>query len=176
MQESKIWKMRKGHPAGNKVSSRPAKKRLVSWLSGKEFVSGPAGQRLKSRAGWIGLSVANGSPPLRRFFEINYVSREQWHGIGTCKLVTLFNVIHQLQWKISFDFANCLESFFSRCGVLEDVFGFEDTVWSRGPWHHSSSPWPYTYKILESVQALDLRTALFFNWLKKITKERQHYC
>ena len=33
------------------------------------FVSGVGGMRFKSRAGQIGFSVANGSPPLKQFFE-----------------------------------------------------------------------------------------------------------
>ena len=37
------------------------------WLSGYTFVSGAGGLRFKSRAGQIGQSVANGSPPLRNF-------------------------------------------------------------------------------------------------------------
>ena len=41
----------------------------ASWSSGNAFVSGAVGQRFKSRAGQIGPSVANGSPPQRHFFE-----------------------------------------------------------------------------------------------------------
>ena len=44
------------------------------WLSGNAFVSGAEGLRFKSLAGQIGHSVANGSPPLRHFFERSYVA------------------------------------------------------------------------------------------------------
>ena len=36
----------------------------TSWSSGNAFVSGAGDLRFKSRAGQIGHSVANGSPPL----------------------------------------------------------------------------------------------------------------
>ena len=41
----------------------------ASWLSGNAFVSGAWGPRLRSRAGQIGASVDNGSPPLGHFFK-----------------------------------------------------------------------------------------------------------
>ena len=50
---------------------------LASWSSGNAFVSGAGGLRFKSRAGQIGRSVAIGSPPLRHFFERNYVALAQ---------------------------------------------------------------------------------------------------
>ena len=40
-----------------------------SWSSGNKFVFGAGGLRFKSRAGQIEHSVANGSPPLRHFFQ-----------------------------------------------------------------------------------------------------------
>ena len=49
----------------------------ASWSSGNAFVSGAGGLRFKSRAGQIGHSVANGSPPLRHFFERSCVARAQ---------------------------------------------------------------------------------------------------
>ena len=58
---------------GTKISATgPA-----SWSSGKAFVSGAGGLRFKSRVGQIGHSVANGSPPLRHFFEGSCVARAQ---------------------------------------------------------------------------------------------------
>ena len=41
----------------------------ANWLSDNAFVYGSGRLRFKSRAGQIGHSVANGSPPLRYFFE-----------------------------------------------------------------------------------------------------------
>ena len=55
-----------------KIAGGPA-----SWSSGNAFVSGAGGLRFKSRAGQIGHSVANGSPPLRDFFERSCVARAQ---------------------------------------------------------------------------------------------------
>ena len=49
----------------------------ASWSSGNAFVSGAGGLRFKSQNGQIGHSVANGSPPLRHFFERSCVAREQ---------------------------------------------------------------------------------------------------
>ena len=49
----------------------------ASWSSGNAFVSGAGGLRFKSRAGQIRHSVANGSPPLRHFFERSCVARAQ---------------------------------------------------------------------------------------------------
>ena len=45
--------------------------------SGNAFVSEVGGQRFKAWAGQIGHGVANGSPPLRHFFERNCVARAQ---------------------------------------------------------------------------------------------------
>ena len=42
---------------------------LASWSSGNAFVSGVGDLRFKPWAGQIGHSVANGSPPLRYFFD-----------------------------------------------------------------------------------------------------------
>ena len=64
-----------------------------SWSSGNAFVSGAGGLRFKSRAGQIGHSVANGSPPLRLFFEWSCVARAQQRGNGPRQLVTRFGVI-----------------------------------------------------------------------------------
>ena len=47
------------------------------WSSGNAFVSGAGGLRFKSRAGQMGHSVANGSPPLRHFFERSCVAWAQ---------------------------------------------------------------------------------------------------
>ena len=47
----------------------------VNWSSGNAFVAGAGGLRFKSRAGQIGHNVANGSPPLRHFFERSCVVR-----------------------------------------------------------------------------------------------------
>ena len=41
----------------------------ASWSSGNALVSGAEGLRCKSWVGQIGHGVANGSPPLRHFFE-----------------------------------------------------------------------------------------------------------
>ena len=49
----------------------------ASLSSGNTFVSGAGGLRFKSRAGQIGHSVANGSPPLRHIFESSCVARAQ---------------------------------------------------------------------------------------------------
>ena len=49
----------------------------ASWSSGNAFVSGAGGLRFKSRAGQIGHSVADSSPPLRHFFERSCVARAQ---------------------------------------------------------------------------------------------------
>ena len=46
-------------------------------VSNQVFVSRAGDRRFKSRAGQIGHSVANGSPPLRHFFERSYVARAQ---------------------------------------------------------------------------------------------------
>ena len=43
----------------------------ATWLSGNAFVSGLGDLWFKSLASQIGHSVANGSPPLRRFFEMS---------------------------------------------------------------------------------------------------------
>ena len=65
----------------------------ASWSSGNAFVSGAGDLRFKSRAGQIGHSVANGSPPLRHFFERSCVARAQWRGDGPRQLVTRFGVL-----------------------------------------------------------------------------------
>ena len=49
----------------------------ASWSSGNAFVSESGGLKFKSRAGQIGLSVANGSPPLQHFFEWTCVAHAQ---------------------------------------------------------------------------------------------------
>ena len=59
--------------------------------------------RFKSRARQIGYNVANSSPPLRHFFEKSCVAQAQWHGDGSCKLITHFGVVQQLKRKIWFD-------------------------------------------------------------------------
>ena len=48
-----------------------------SWSSGKAFVSGAEGLRFKSRAGYIGHSVANDSSLLQLFFERIGIARRR---------------------------------------------------------------------------------------------------
>ena len=69
---------------------------LTSWSSGNAFVSGAGGLRFKFRAGQIGHSVANGSPPLRHFFQRSCVARAQRRGDGPRQLVARFGVIQQV--------------------------------------------------------------------------------
>ena len=45
------------------------------WSSGKAFASIAGGLRFKSRGGQIGHKIANGSLPLRHFFEKSCVAR-----------------------------------------------------------------------------------------------------
>ena len=54
----------------------------ANWSSDNAFVSGTGGLRFESRTGQIGHSVANGSPPLLRFFEKSCVARAQWREMG----------------------------------------------------------------------------------------------
>ena len=68
----------------------------ASWSSGNAFVSRAGGLSFKSRAGQIGHSVANGSPPMQRFFEWSCVTRAQWRGDGPRQLVTPFGVIQRV--------------------------------------------------------------------------------
>ena len=68
----------------------------ASRSSGNAFVSGAGGPWFKSRAGQIGHSVANGSPPLRHFFERSCVARAQRRGDGPRKLVTRFGVLQRV--------------------------------------------------------------------------------
>ena len=53
------------------------KNKKNSWSSANAFLSGAEGQKFKSRAGQIEHSVANGSPPLRHFFERSCVAPAQ---------------------------------------------------------------------------------------------------
>ena len=69
---------------------------LSCWSSGNGFVSGAGGLRFKSRAGQIGHSVANGSPPQRYFLERSCVARAQWRGDGSRQLVTRFGVLQRV--------------------------------------------------------------------------------
>ena len=69
---------------------------IASWSSGNAFVSKAGGLRFKALTGQIGHSVANGSPPLRHFFERYCVARAQWRGDGLRKLVTRFGVIQRV--------------------------------------------------------------------------------
>ena len=48
--------------------------RPASWSSGNAFVSGAGGLKFNSRAGQIGLSVANGLPLLQCFVKRSYVA------------------------------------------------------------------------------------------------------
>ena len=68
----------------------------ASWLSGNAFVSGVEGLSLKSRAGQIGYSVANGLPPLQHFFERSCVARAQRCGDGPRQLVTRFGELQRV--------------------------------------------------------------------------------
>ena len=47
------------------------------WSNANALLSGAGGQKFKSRTGQIEHSVANGSPPLRYFFEKSCVARAQ---------------------------------------------------------------------------------------------------
>ena len=53
-----------------------------SWSNANAVLSGVGGQKFKSRTGQIEHMVANGSPPLRYFFERSCVARAQWLGNG----------------------------------------------------------------------------------------------
>ena len=55
-------------------SLRLQKPSTISWLSNNKFVSGAGDLKLKSPAGQIGHSIANGSPPLRHFFKMSCVA------------------------------------------------------------------------------------------------------
>ena len=48
-----------------------------TWSSDKMFISRAGGLRFKSQAGQIGLSVPNGSPPLRHIFDRSCVAQAQ---------------------------------------------------------------------------------------------------
>ena len=74
---------------------------LASWSSGDSYVSGVGDQDFKSRAGQIGHSVANGSPPLQYLFKrrSSAVALAQWHGNGPRKLVTSFGEIQRVFYK-----------------------------------------------------------------------------
>ena len=60
------------------------------------FASGVGGLRFKSWRGQIGDRVANGSPPLRHFFEKSCIAWAQWRGDGPCKLITRFGAIERV--------------------------------------------------------------------------------
>ena len=64
------------------------------------FVSGARGLRFKSRAGQIGHSVANSSPPLRHFFERSSLAWAQGRGDGPQTLVTRFRVLQRVKYLI----------------------------------------------------------------------------
>ena len=68
----------------------------ASWSSGNAFVSGARDLRFKYRAGQIGHIVANGSPPLRHFFEKSCVARAQCCGDKPRQLITRFGVIQRV--------------------------------------------------------------------------------
>ena len=68
----------------------------ASWSSGNAFVSEAGGLSFKSRAGHIGHSVVNGSPPLQPFFEWSCVAGAQCCGDGPRQLVTRFGVIQRV--------------------------------------------------------------------------------
>ena len=53
------------------------KKKKNSWSNANAVLSGVGGQKFKSRTGQIEHMVANGSPPLRYFFERSRVARAQ---------------------------------------------------------------------------------------------------
>ena len=54
----------------------------AQWSSGNTFVSEAKGLRFKSRTVQIGLNVANGSPPLRQFYQRSCIVRAQWRADG----------------------------------------------------------------------------------------------
>ena len=58
-------------------SSFQVRLKPISWSSGNGFVSGAGGLRFKSRAGQIGHSVANDSPPLLHFSERSCVTHRR---------------------------------------------------------------------------------------------------
>ena len=66
--------------------------RLASWPSDKAFVSGARDLKFKSPVK-LDTIIANGSPPLRHFFERSCVARAQRHGDVSRKLVPHFGVI-----------------------------------------------------------------------------------
>ena len=66
----------------------------ASWLSCNAFISGAGGPSFKSRVGLIEQSVANGSPPLRHFFERSSITHRRTD--GPRKLVTRFDVIQRV--------------------------------------------------------------------------------
>ena len=68
----------------------------ASWSSGNIFVSVAGDLRLKSRAGQIGHSIANGSPPLGRYFERSCAAWAQESGDGPYQLVTRFGVLQRV--------------------------------------------------------------------------------
>ena len=65
---------------------------FTSWSRGNAFVSGARSLMFKSRAGHVGHSAANGSPPLHHFFERICVARTQCRRDWPRKLVTRFSV------------------------------------------------------------------------------------
>ena len=65
--------------------------------SGKAFAYEAGGLRFKFPAGQIRHSVANGSLPLRHFFEKSYVARAQYCGDAPRQLVTRFGVLQREQ-------------------------------------------------------------------------------
>ena len=70
------------------------------WLNGNVLGSGTGGLRLKSRAGQIGHSVANGSPGLRYFFKRSCVARRR-NGVemDLANLCNTTSIMNELSWS-----------------------------------------------------------------------------
>ena len=60
------------------------------------FFSRARGFKVKSRAGQIGHSVADGSAPLRYFFKRRCAARGAMSGDGPRQLVTPFGAMHRV--------------------------------------------------------------------------------
>ena len=118
-------------------------KKQASWSSGNAFVSGAGGLRFKSRAGQIGHSVSNGSPPLHHFFERSCVARAQWRGDGPRQLVIRFAVFTVSKMKDLIRFDN--KDFATSFDILEEMSQYQN-FWLNTKWRFSKStsrpdPW-----------------------------------
>ena len=77
-----VTKVKPSFPLGSRLlcyvfEQLQTHRKIKSWFSGNALVAAEEGLRLKSLGGQIGHSVANGSPPLQRFFERSNVARAQ---------------------------------------------------------------------------------------------------